>query len=516
MQERHVYIVGGGLAGMCVAMELAKGFADRGVRIHILEASNRLGGKAGADEYGRFYFEHGYHVFPGWYVNTRALLSEIGVDASSLIDIDKVHYITQEHRYPRLHTFYSPTPGNFIKNLRFGLIRLPEAMLATYYTLDLASQYFGSASYLDRVSANGFLRSRWYATDELARLNYHFVLQASSIPHHEVSAMTLRKVAAAWHAVREPMFSILPGDLQQVFINPLHERLVARGVDVQTGVRVVHPLGLQGTRVSELVLEGGRRIEVGPEDLVVLATPPERTVEFVDDHLYALEHDPATELDPDRKPLSELARLKSVPMAAMHVFLRHPDEDLPEEHVVLFGSRYELSFVNVTRHWGLSPDTPALSIIASDYQPLRSLSPEAAVNALLDEFAKYAPKIVDKIDRGRIRLIPNLGSPLFLNTVGSWSYRPNCRTRLDNLWVAGDYCKTDVDLTTMEGAVYSGLRTAAGILDAEGIAHDVQLRDTPSPSRWKLTLIWLLGIGPVFLLRLWIWLAGRARYPVFR
>ena len=53
-------VVGGGLAGMVIARELA----SRKWRVTILERSQRLGGKAGSDlENGRR-VEHGYHVFP--------------------------------------------------------------------------------------------------------------------------------------------------------------------------------------------------------------------------------------------------------------------------------------------------------------------------------------------------------------------------------------------------------------------------------------------------------------------
>jgi uncharacterized protein with NAD-binding domain and iron-sulfur cluster len=59
-------------------------------------------------------------------------------------------------------------------------------------------------------------------------------------------------------------------------------------------------------------------------------------------------------------------------------------------------------------------------------------------------------------------------TPLLVNTVGSWSNRPSARTRVANLFLAGDYVRTDVDLATMEGANESGRAAANAILDASG------------------------------------------------
>jgi uncharacterized protein with NAD-binding domain and iron-sulfur cluster len=53
-------VVGGGLAGMVVARELAY----RGWRVILIERSRRLGGKAGSDIKNGRLVEHGYHVFP--------------------------------------------------------------------------------------------------------------------------------------------------------------------------------------------------------------------------------------------------------------------------------------------------------------------------------------------------------------------------------------------------------------------------------------------------------------------
>jgi hypothetical protein len=61
--------------------------AAGGDSFRVLQA---LGGKAGSDiKHGRL-VEHGYHVFPQWYPNVRAIVDRIGV---RLIDFDRYHYL---------------------------------------------------------------------------------------------------------------------------------------------------------------------------------------------------------------------------------------------------------------------------------------------------------------------------------------------------------------------------------------------------------------------------------------
>lgn len=58
--------------------------------------------------------------------------------------------------------------------------------------------------------------------------------------------------------------------------------------------------------------------------------------------------------------------------------------------------------------------------------------------------------------------------PLLVNTVGSWYKRPQAHTKVPNLFLAGDYVQTNIDLATMEGANESGRAAVNAVLDATG------------------------------------------------
>ena len=111
MTNPSVIVVGGGLAGMVVARELAL----RHWPVTLLERSKRLGGKAGADMKNGRLVEHGYHVFPKWYPNVRGIVERIGV---RLIDFDRYHYL-RPGAYPKVITLRGPSNVSAMWNNTF-------------------------------------------------------------------------------------------------------------------------------------------------------------------------------------------------------------------------------------------------------------------------------------------------------------------------------------------------------------------------------------------------------------
>lgn len=61
---------------------------------------------------------------------------------------------------------------------------------------------------------------------------------------------------------------------------------------------------------------------------------------------------------------------------------------------------------------------------------------------------------------------PTNDEQLLVHPKGTWFNRPTARTRIPNLFLAGDYVQVPVDLATMEGANTSGKLAASALLDA--------------------------------------------------
>ena len=307
----------------------------------------------------------------------------------------------------------------------------------------MISRPLSEKSFLDRVSQIGLIRGKWYTSESVAELGQENVLKASAIPVYDLSAMTAKRISSYWVRQASPFLSVLPGDLQTVFIDPQVRELEALGVEIRydsdvSGV-VMHEGG-----VAAVALRDGTEVSA---DVYALCTPFEVTRTWLHDSLY--------EADPE---LGNMHFLEAQPMAALHLRLRRELPDLPREHVFFHGSHYALSLIDVSRFWNGLDGKPQLSFISSNYGPLNEVSEEGAKDLLLEEIGEYLP--ITPADVESWELNSNTDVPLFINTIGAWPNRPRPKSKIKNLYLAGDFVKNAIDLACMEGAVSAALETA--------------------------------------------------------
>jgi protoporphyrinogen oxidase len=452
----EVIVVGGGLAGMVTALRLL----ERGYEVSLYdESETRLGGKAGANKNGGDYNDHGYHIFPAWYVNTWQLVEDLGI-GRNFVDFNDLHQMLplESDRVPRLTTLRGITSFRYLwRNLRSGFIPIPDMFLFFYAALDLASQPDQQKADLDQLSITGFLRSRFYRTQPLETLFHELVLKAITVPGYNVSAMTAKKVMRFWLKTPLPFVRILRNNLQTSFIEPIQQRLQELGCDIHFAQRLVR-IQTDGSRVTKLQFQdqGNGSLYDRPVEVFVLAIPPERVAKLLDDDVYAAAPN-----------LSKVLSLHSQPMAAFDIYFSRKLPYLPREHVMLTNSHFGLSFIDVSRTWP-DYDASVLQVIASDFIPLQTLSPDKAAERVIEELMRFLP--FERTDIKRCVPQPHLNEPLFINDEGAWHYRPKVREEeeltkeLTNLYLAGDYCRVPVDLTSMEAAISSGLQAAAAIV----------------------------------------------------
>ncbi|MBV9357030.1 MAG: FAD-dependent oxidoreductase [Chloroflexi bacterium] len=95
--------------------------------------------------------------------------------------------------------------------------------------------------------------------------------------------------------------------------------------------------------------------------------------------------------------------------------------------------------------------------------------------------------------------MPNTTEPLFMNDVGAWPYRPTAKSAIGNLYVAGDYCQSPIDLVSMEGAISTGLLAADAVRQDAGLEPPVEMRwPVVRPRSFFLAAKW--GLLPVAVL----------------
>ncbi len=496
-----VVVVGAGLAGMVAAKLLAQ----QGYEVTILEAGKRAGGKAGAVYNDNHWREHGYHIFPSWYLNTRTLIEEIqGEYQKTLVDFDRFYYLLSkedrekpQHRHRKLEfgamiPMYSfDSIGKIIKNVFSGLAPWTEIFLQAYFVIDALAERMSRKHFLDRISRTGLLRSRWYANNTVAELEGESTLKASAIPAYEMSAMTAKLVTGYWLKNRSPFLSILKQNMQTAFVEPLLERVKTAGVDVRLESRV-KSLDMDGNRMVAVTLHSGERIKA---DNFIVTTPLEVTRKLVQSDVFSKSH-----------RLGNLQHLEAAPMAALHLSLNKKLKDIPQQHVFFKGGEFGLSFIDLSNHW---PDmeNSELSFICSNFAPLQQLSESAQLDFIFEEINKYMTirkeEIVSK------KFLSNYNVPLFINIVAAWSNRPDVKNaRIENLYFAGDWVKSRIDLACMEGAVSTGM-LAARALD-EAVYGSSQIEEPLVPTRHSIITMKIFK-AVLFPFVVLVWLISRLR-----
>ncbi len=451
-----VSIVGGGLAGMMAALRLLQ----RGCHVTLYEANTRLGGKAGASLINNEYVDHGYHIFPLWYLNAWHLIDELNIRSNFVGRNDFNQLAAGE--FPRLRVLRGVTsPRYALRNLFPGFMSPSEMFLLYYSALDLMSQRYRYRSYLDQISLIGFLRSTFYRTETVAAQTQQLMLKGISVPSYFVSAMTMRKVLLLWMNYPLPMYRIARGNLQEFWIMPIQRRLEQLGCVIRTG-QYLERLEVAGPRVTRLHFrdQNDQAKTYSREiDKVILAIPPEQVNRLVGDEIYA-----------SAPTLANIRYLQSQPMAALNVNLNRRIPGIPRDNVNLVDSKFGLSFIDVSQNWQ-GYDTTVLNVIASDLTPLEGLSADDAIAQILEEIKRFIPGVTTATI-GSTVYQSHIDQPLFMNDVGAWAFRPDPTkaTELANLYLAGDYCRSHIDLTCMEGAITTGLHAAESVRRDAGLS----------------------------------------------
>jgi zeta-carotene desaturase len=529
-----VTIIGAGMAGLTAALRLA----ERGYEVTIFEDDAFVGGKFRATKWDgekrSAFHEHSYHMFLNWYHNFWRIADEIGA-RKNFMPMTRVKFLSA-NEFPRMKELVNfGSPAAVWQNLFCGVIPMADMFLYMYSVVDLLGTPMHQDRYRDLISINSFASTKPYMTETAAGMYDDYLAKTFALASYESAAKTFQTFIEYGAYAPAPLYWALNGDCYNQFLRPLEAKLQQLGVRFVFNRKAIY-VALDDGNVSRIdfrivkynptltELSYKSRVE-GP--LLTGGAPEQKETHCVDGPvIFAVPHSALNELfNPPMlnrdQTLGETTKLLSVPMASVHLhlngkFARRLEQmgaKLPREPVILADSKYKLSFMANSSIWPGLPDT-YLNVVASDSRPLNELSappefssddiyyptafglsldaPRTALDYILSEFRRFVPFKDDEVEEDLLQIDRNIGRELFINSVGSWQSRPEPRTKIKNLFLAGDFCKTFIDVVCLEGATVSGLQAAECVRQEVGVGAPI---DIERPKRFPYPYFWPMKVA---------------------
>lgn len=432
-----VAVIGAGWSGLAAACKLARA----GRHVVLIEAASNPGGRARTLSLDGAQLDNGQHILVGACREVLAQMRSVGVNPSDVLEPLPFGLHMREFvrgRGPRLRSMAprSTRPRHLASALYrfFGDEKCSSRLAAL---LGAARMLHGS---LPRdLPVLEWLRHKGQTRGAIEQLWDPLCVAVMNTPTAVASARIFRNVLRQTLLGTEHDARLLvPGcPLGELFPNPALARLRVAGADVRMSTRLVR-IDPAAPRVFDLLLSSGERLQARQ---VILATTPRTAGRLL----------PASmALDSSR---GALAALGARSICTVYLHYAKPPTGLPP----LTGLLNQHGQWLVPRALSGEPHWLAVVISAAETHP----EPDAQYRwqRVARELAATFP-LLGMPDRARV-ICERFAT--FDARVGIDDLRPNIRTAMSGLYLAGDYCVRGLP-STLEAAVQGGLQAAAACL----------------------------------------------------
>ncbi len=433
-QELNIAVIGGGYAGMAAAVALA----EQGIPVTVFESAKQLGGRARGVLHEHTQLDNGQHILLGCYKETLGLIEKVGGN----IGQDFLHLPLQLdlHGHFSLKAPRIPAPLHLLVALvKTKGLTWNERISAIRFMFRLRRMNFK----LDRdMTVTELLRLHGQSIQLVQKLWEPLCIAALNTPLQIASAQVLLNVLKdALSQTRGDSDMLLP----RIDFTALFPNRAARYVKKHSG-HVLTSCGVE----SLIPLENGFEIITRRGTLyfshVVCAASPASAVKLLK---------PITELS---CIVQQIETLQYQPIYTL--YLQYPKHvKLPHAMLGLY-RRYSQWLFDKGQIDGQSGLIASVISAEGMHQHLsQNELAQKVIAELTEEFAiadrpQWFRVIAEK--RATFSCTPSL-------------QRPNQKTPLSRLFLAGDYTNGDYP-ATLEGAVQSGLR-CANLLNPESFTH---------------------------------------------
>jgi squalene-associated FAD-dependent desaturase len=443
VSERSAIVIGGGLAGIAAALDLA----DAGVQVTLLEVRPRLGGAAYSFERDGLWLDNGQHVFLRCCDAYRALLERLGTTKDTVLQERLEIPVLAPGKSPsRLKRSELPAPLHLAGSLLRYRYLDPLERIAVALTARRLAKVDPAAPAADQQSFGAWLKDQ---------------------------RQTPRAIEALWELISRPTLNLRPEDISLaaaafVFRTGLLERTANGDVGyARVPLQRIHgDAALPALRHAGVDVRLGFRAAEIERGFVVSGQGDRLKAQAV---ILALPHDRAGTLLPEgalRSP-EALERLGSSPIVNLHIVYDRPV--LAHQFAAAVGSPVQFVFDRTASSGLEKGQCLAISLSAADAEiettPTELQSRfEVALAELLPaaRVARVERFVVTRERFATPRLAP-----------GTWLSRPGPETGVEGLALAGAWTDTGWP-ATMEGAVRSGHAAAKVALRALGRQRALQ------------------------------------------
>lgn len=427
-----VAVIGGGLAGLAAATALG----SAGFEVDLFESRGFLGGRATSfpvspgDESSEL-IDNCQHVLLKCCVNLMDFYGRLGV--------------TQNIRFYR--EFYFLEPGGRVSTLRRGPLPAPLHLASSF----LRMHCLGMADKLSIARAMSALKRERQTRTDLDRITMLDWLREKK--------QTPRSIDRFW---RQVLVSAINEELDRMAA--LHGfqvfwlGMLARADSFEMGIPQV-PLGslysADGWRKSGTVRIHNR----APVERIVIRDGAAVGIEIAGETRRADYYIPAVPFDRLAALAPELgidtARFEHSPITGIHIWFDRQVTSLP--HAVLLDRTLQWMFNKRQGRY--------LQFVVSASRSLVDKSRAEVIDLATREAVEFFPLIKQaKVERANI--IKELRAT-YSARPGMEAERPGTRTRVPNVFLAGDWTRSGWP-ATMEGAVRSGYQAAEAVAEAVG------------------------------------------------
>jgi isorenieratene synthase len=452
-----VLVIGAGLAGMGAACDLA----ERGFAVTLLEQSSYLGGKVGAwrersADGTELEVEHGFHAFFRHYYNLQTFLQRTGV-SKNLVPVHDYLILEATGKAWSFRDVETTPVLNLIALMRRGLYRARDILLTrALHEMDVCLAYEREQvfSELDHVSYAQF--AEHLQLPAKLRLVFNTFARSFFADAERLSAAELIKSFHFYYLSHDHglLYDHPAGSYQTTVLDPLEAYLKQRDV------RIV--LGSPCDPVTPLP-DGRTQVGAQRYDYVIIAASTKGAQAI-------LQSSPALG---QAAPI--LARqLSSLPRgqryAVWHLWI---DRDVRADVPVFISTerRYVLDAVALCHRIG-GVDSQSKRSHGGFLLELHSYAlPDDVTDPMLRAaFVRELLHYFPELDGFRIvHQVLQVRDDFSAFHVGTARSRPETRTELPRLFLAGDWVRLPCPAMLMEAAYTSALLAVNGVLDAEGL-----------------------------------------------